>query len=92
MTRARPDMAHAVAHSRVRAASTSRSTQLARIGALVALAASLTACNFDNNPAAPSTNPVGMFRVVDVQAHGRMVPCITWKERNAGGISCDWSK
>lgn len=44
-----------------------------------------------NDPAKPDPNPGGWFGVVTVNVNGRQVPCVTWKNGNAGGISCDWS-
>lgn len=62
----------------------------ARWLALIALlVVSLTAC-FDNSPGNPDPHPGGYFGVSDVTVHGRGVPCVTWKNGYAGGVSCDW--
>lgn len=66
-----------------------------RIAATIAAAAltlSLSSCTFDNSPAEPDTSSFGYYHTVDVNMHGRVIPCVTWKEGYAGGLSCDWSK
>lgn len=57
---------------------------------LVGLACTLIACG--NDPLAPDTTSSGYFHVTDVNVKGQMVPCITWKLANAGGLSCDWTR
>lgn len=64
---------------------------MTRIIAVVALALLiLTGCG-GNDPANPSTESSGTYRIVDVNAKGRSVTCISWKNGYAGGLSCDWA-
>lgn len=56
---------------------------------LIAVIAGIEACG--NDPAAPSNQPTGTYRVTNVTANGHSIPCITWKDGYAGGLSCDWS-
>jgi len=61
-----------------------------RVGALAVVAVfALAACG--NDPAKPDTSPGGYFNVTTVNVNGRQIPCVTWKNGYAGGLSCDWS-
>lgn len=63
-----------------------------RAAILLVLAATISgivACG--NDPAAPSSRPTGTYRVTNVTVDGHSVPCVTWKDGYAGGLSCDWT-
>lgn len=70
-------------------------TRLVKAALVVATVLAATGCSSglgpSNDPAQPDPNPAGYFRTVTVKVDGRDVPCVTWKQSNAGGISCDWS-
>jgi len=67
-----------------------------RIAATVlgALCIGLAGCGdgslLSNDPNSPEQGSRGSFGVTDVNVHGRMVTCVTWKLAYAGGLSCDW--
>lgn len=45
----------------------------------------------DNDPAQPDNKAGGWYGATHVNFDGRQIPCITWKNGYAGGVSCDWS-
>lgn len=106
-TRKSARTAHAVAHcrrsqhhlrqTRNRIRKAGQSARRAALWALagVVLMASLSACGghafLDNNPGTPDPAAGGWYGVADVNVHGKMVPCVTWKNGYAGGISCDFA-
>jgi hypothetical protein len=57
---------------------------------LVAVATLFTLAACGNTPSNPE-GPRGAFRTAVVDVDGRKIPCITWKDGYAGGISCDWT-
>lgn len=59
------------------------------IPVLAVIAVITVACG--NDPAAPSSQPTGTYRVTNVTVNGHSIPCITWKDGYAGGLSCDWT-
>lgn len=60
------------------------------ITALVLCLISLTGCS--EYPAKDPKVSTGSFKTTIVNVDGRDIPCITWKQGYAGGISCDWNK
>lgn len=68
-------------------------TRLVKAALTVAAVLAVTGCGDSdpaNGPANPDPSPGGYFRTVTVNVDGRQVPCVTWKQGYAGGISCDW--
>lgn len=69
--------------------------QIASAIAVGALCVGLAGCDGNvlphNDPSDPDRNPGGWVGVTDVNVHGRTVPCVTWKNGYAGGISCDFA-
>ena len=59
------------------------------ITALVLCLISLTGCS--GSPAKDPKVSTGSFKTTIVNVDGRDIPCITWKQGNAGGLSCDWN-
>ena len=98
-TRKSARSAHAVARSRSlrdrqrQARNIIRRTGQFAVCALLALA--LAGCGghafLDNNPASPDPAAGGWYGVTHVNVDGKMVPCVTWKNSYAGGISCDFA-
>jgi hypothetical protein len=43
-----------------------------------------------NDPTNPDSGNRGYYNVNDVNVHGRMVTCVSWRSGYGGGISCDW--
>lgn len=67
---------------------------IASLVTLVVLAVVLIACAQPvgtSNQANPDGD-AGLFRVAEVTVHGQQVLCVTWKDDNVGGLSCDWSR
>ena len=62
---------------------------MARVALVVCVLFLLTACG--NDPNAPDQKPGGHFGVTTVHVGDRDVPCVTWKQGYAGGLSCDWA-
>jgi hypothetical protein len=98
-TRKSAKSAHAVARSRSLHDRLRQARNIIRrtgqFGVLVFLILALGACGAGivptNDPAQPDSQPGGWYKVIDVNVHGKMVPCVTWKQANAGGISCDFA-
>lgn len=65
-------------------------SKLGALTALVAVAALLSGCGASNDPTVPA-GPGGFFRVANVTVDGKSIPCVTWKDGYAGGLSCDWT-
>jgi hypothetical protein len=66
-----------------------------QFGVIGLLALALTACGghafLDNSPTQPDPAAGGWYGVAHVNVDGKMVPCVTWKNGYAGGISCDFA-
>ena len=62
------------------------------ITALVLCLISLTGCAGSGSTAPDPKVSTGSFKTTIVNVDGRDIPCITWKQGYAGGISCDWNK
>lgn len=75
-----------IAHNRISTAIYRRVVVL-----LVLVAATAGTAAYGNDPAAPSTQPTGTYRITNVTVNGHSVPYITWKDGYVGGLFCDWT-
>jgi hypothetical protein len=59
---------------------------------VIALLIVLTACAEPSDPRVNEDGVYGETQYFTVNTPQGSIPCITWKQYNAGGVSCDWSK